>query len=85
MEHNQQREMDIQKYSKHIEKFTIESDLEIKNYAILMFENLNKLKKDGSLKAFIDNVPSLIVTTPSLESNSLNYMRDRIIQLFEEK
>lgn len=85
MEHNQQRDMDIQKYSRHIEKFTIESNLEIKNYAILMLDNLNKLKKDGSLKTFIDNVPSLIVTSPSLESNSLNYMRDRIIQLFEEK
>ena len=85
MEHNQQREMDIQKYSRHIEKFTIESNLEIKNYAILMFDNLNKLKKDGSLKTFIDNVPPLIVKSPSLESNSLNYMRDRIIQLFEVK
>lgn len=85
MEHNQQRDMDIQKYSRHIEKFTFESNLEIKNYAILMLDNLNKLKKDDSLKTFIDNVPPLIVTSPSLESNSLNYMRDRIIQLFGEK
>ena len=79
------KQLDIAKYTRHLKKFQEHSNSTVVTKATEILNGLDQLIAGATVTGFINSVPqSVVLEEFSLECNSLNYIRDRIIELFED-
>jgi hypothetical protein len=78
------KQLDIAKYTRHLKKIQEHLNPVVAVKATEILNGLVQLILDNNVTGFTISVTqSIILEEFSLECNSLNYIRDRIIELFE--